>query len=95
MQEAFASALRYWANYGIPENPAAWIMTAAYRKLIDARRRERTRREKQGLLEQEAAIATNEDPIMPETLPSEIRDDRLRLIFTCCHPASTARRRSL
>ena len=87
MQEAFASALRYWANYGIPENPAAWIMTAAYRKLIDARRRERTRREKQGLLEQEAAIATNEDPIMPETLPSEIRDDRLRLIFTCCHPA--------
>jgi len=87
MQEAFASALRSWANYGIPENPAAWITTAAYRKLIDARRRERTRREKQGLLEQEAAIATNEDPIMPETLPSEIRDDRLRLIFTCCHPA--------
>ena len=87
MQEAFASALRYWANYGIPENPAAWITTAAYRKLIDARRRERTRREKQGLLEQEAAIATNEDPIMPETLPSEIPDDRLRLIFTCCHPA--------
>ena len=87
MQEAFASALRSWANYGIPENPAAWITTAAYRKLIDARRRERTRREKQGLLEREAAIATNEDPIMPETLPSEIRDDRLRLIFTCCHPA--------
>jgi len=87
MQEAFASALRSWANYGIPENPAAWITTAAYRKLIDARRRERTRREKQGLLEQEAAIATNEDPIMPETLPSEIPDDRLRLIFTCCHPA--------
>jgi RNA polymerase sigma-70 factor (ECF subfamily) len=87
MQEAFASALRSWANYGIPENPSAWITTAAYRKLIDARRRERTRREKQGLLEQEAAIATNEDPIMPETQPSEIPDDRLRLIFTCCHPA--------
>jgi RNA polymerase sigma-70 factor (ECF subfamily) len=87
MQEAFASALRYWAEHGIPENPAAWITTAAYRKLIDARRRERTRREKQNLLEQEVAIATNEDPIMPETLSGEIPDDRLRLIFTCCHPA--------
>src|SRR5712691_8632855 len=87
MQEAFALALRYWAERGIPENPAAWITTAAYRKLIDARRRERTRREKQNLLEQEAAIATSEDPIVPETPSSEIPDDRLRLIFTCCHPA--------
>jgi RNA polymerase sigma-70 factor (ECF subfamily) len=86
MQEAFVSALRYWAEHGLPDNPAAWITAAAYRKLIDARRRERTRREKQTLLEQEAAIATNEDPIVLET-PSEIPDDRLRLIFTCCHPA--------
>src|SRR5206468_11191988 len=87
MQEAFASALAAWDDYGIPENPAAWITTTAYRKLIDARRRERTRREKQNLLEHEAAIATIEDPMMPETLSSEISDDRLRLIFTCCHPA--------
>src|SRR6201981_3118710 len=87
MQEAFAAALRYWAERGVPDNPAAWITSAAYRKLIDARRRERTRREKQTLLEQEAAIAPSEAPVVPETQPSEIPDDRLRLIFTCCHPA--------
>jgi RNA polymerase sigma-70 factor, ECF subfamily len=87
MQEAFAAALRYWAEHGVPDNPAAWVTTAAYRKLIDARRRERTRREKQPLLEQELAIAMSEDPVVSEDLPGEIPDDRLRLIFTCCHPA--------
>jgi RNA polymerase sigma-70 factor, ECF subfamily len=87
MQEASAAALRYWAEHGLPDNPAAWITAAAYRKLIDARRRERTRREKQTLLEREAAIAASEDPVPPEELPGEIPDDRLRLIFTCCHPA--------
>jgi RNA polymerase sigma-70 factor (ECF subfamily) len=45
MQEAFAAALHHWAERGVPDNPAAWITTAAYRKLIDARRRDRTRRE--------------------------------------------------
>jgi RNA polymerase sigma-70 factor, ECF subfamily len=87
MQEAFASALGYWTDRGIPENPAAWITTAAYRKLIDARRRERTRREKQGLLQQDAAIVVDDDATSLEPLPSRIPDDRLRLIFTCCHPA--------
>jgi RNA polymerase sigma-70 factor, ECF subfamily len=87
MQEAFAAALRYWAEHGVPDNPAAWITTAAHRKLIDARRRERTRRQKQPLLEQELALATSEDPVVSEDLPGEIPDDRLRLIFTCCHPA--------
>jgi RNA polymerase sigma-70 factor (ECF subfamily) len=87
MQEAFTAALRYWAEHGVPDNPAAWITTAAHRKLIDARRRERTRRQKQPLLEQELALATSEDPVVSEDLPGEIPDDRLRLIFTCCHPA--------
>jgi RNA polymerase sigma-70 factor (ECF subfamily) len=87
MQEAFAAALRHWAERGVPDNPAAWITTAAYRKLIDARRRERTRREKQTQLEHEIAIEATEDPLLPETLSREIPDDRLRLIFTCCHPA--------
>jgi RNA polymerase sigma-70 factor, ECF subfamily len=87
MQEAFAAALRYWAERGVPDNPAAWITTTANRKLIDARRRERTRREKQTLLEQEIAIEPAEDPVLPEALSREIPDDRLRLIFTCCHPA--------
>ena len=87
MQEAFAAALRHWAERGVPDNPAAWITTAAYRKLIDAKRRERTRREKQTLLEHEIAIEATEDPVLPEALSREIPDDRLRLIFTCCHPA--------
>jgi RNA polymerase sigma-70 factor, ECF subfamily len=87
MQEAFSAALRHWSERGVPDNPAAWITAAAYRKLIDARRRERTRREKQPLLEHEAALASIEDPALLETLDPEIPDDRLRLIFTCCHPA--------
>src|SRR5271155_2839853 len=72
MQEAFAAALRYWAEHGVPDNPAAWITTAAHRKLIDARRRERTRRLKQPLLEQELAIAMGEGTAVSEDLPSEI-----------------------
>jgi RNA polymerase sigma-70 factor, ECF subfamily len=87
MQEAFSTALRHWAERGVPDNPAAWITAAAYRKLVDARRRERTRREKQPLLEAEAALAGIDDPTVTETLDPEIPDDRLRLIFTCCHPA--------
>ena len=87
MQEAFSAALRHWAERGVPDNPAAWITAAAYRKLIDAGRRERTRREKQPLLEHEAALTSIEDPALLETLDPEIPDDRLRLIFTCCHPA--------
>jgi RNA polymerase sigma-70 factor (ECF subfamily) len=87
MQEAFAAALRYWAAHGVPDNPGAWITTAAYRKLIDARRRERTRREKQTELEQEAAIWAYEDPAVLDDSSFGIPDDRLRLIFTCCHPA--------
>jgi len=87
MQEAFAAALRYWAEHGVPNNPAAWITAAAYRKLIDARRRERARREKHTLLEHEAAMGASEEPLLPGALSGEIPDDRLRLIFTCCHPA--------
>jgi RNA polymerase sigma-70 factor (ECF subfamily) len=81
------AALTAWGEHGVPHNPAAWIATAAWRRLIDAARRERTRRDKQFMLEQEAAIAPVEDPMVPETQPGDIADDRLRLIFTCCHPA--------
>jgi RNA polymerase sigma-70 factor, ECF subfamily len=87
MQEAFAAALAAWAGSGIPQNPAAWIATAAWRKLIDAARRERTWLEKQELLEREAAIVPSEEPVLPELSSTGIADDRLRLIFTCCHPA--------
>jgi RNA polymerase sigma-70 factor, ECF subfamily len=84
MQEALAAALAHWPGHGIPHNPAAWITTAAHRKLIDMARRERVRSEKQHVLEQEAAAALYDNP-MPA--PSSLPDDRLRLIFTCCHPA--------
>src|SRR5262249_36647901 len=84
MQEALAAALAHWTHRGIPQNPAAWIMTAAHHKLIDMARRERTRRKKRDLLEQEIAITVYEDPV-PSL--SALPDDRLRLIFACCHPA--------
>ncbi len=88
MQEAFASALASWPVKGIPENPAGWITTAAHRKLIDAARRERTRREKQESLEYETASFTLPEEI--EEAAMDYADDRLRLIFTCCHPALNA-----
>jgi RNA polymerase sigma-70 factor (ECF subfamily) len=91
MQEAFASALTAWSETGIPRNPAAWITSTAHRKLIDVSRRERTRRDKAEALRYE--IESSQPPGPGEVL-AEIEaesmlfaDDRLRLIFTCCHPA--------
>jgi RNA polymerase sigma-70 factor (ECF subfamily) len=87
MQESFASALASWPIKGVPENPAGWIMTTAHRKLIDAVRREQTRRDKQDSLQYETEIAApaHEEPL--EETATHFPDDRLRLIFTCCHPA--------
>ncbi len=86
LQESFASALASWPAKGIPDNPAAWIMTAAHRKLIDGVRKEKTRLEKQDSLKYQAAIAEAEGPEF-EADPMHFPDNRLRLIFTCCHPA--------
>jgi len=86
MQEAFASALASWPVKGVPENPAAWVMTAAHRKLIDAARREQTRRDKQdSLLYETQTIAATAPELEPTAM--DFPDDRLRLMFTCCHPA--------
>jgi RNA polymerase sigma-70 factor (ECF subfamily) len=87
LQESFTSALAAWPVRGIPQNPSAWIMTTAHRKLIDALRKERTRRDKQDSLKHETETVTV--PVEPEFDVStlDISDDRLRLIFTCCHPA--------
>ena len=86
MQEAFASALATWPEKGVPEKPGAWITTVAHRRIIDHVRREQTRREKQDPLLYEtelfARAKSQQDPD-DMTYP----DDRLRLIFTCCHPA--------
>jgi len=76
VQDSLVAALEKWPEQGIPEKPGAWLMTAARRRAIDILRRDRRYREKLALLER--------SPMAPD--PSEV-DDRLRLIFTCCHPA--------
>ncbi|HLK63813.1 MAG TPA: sigma-70 family RNA polymerase sigma factor [Bryobacteraceae bacterium] len=86
LQEAFASALAAWQENGVPENAAAWIMASAHRKLIDAVRRENTRRVKHDWLRYAAELASTVDPEIGEPA-MDLADDRLRLIFTCCHPA--------
>src|SRR5215469_9059362 len=87
MQESFASALASWPVKGVPDNPAAWIVTAAHRKLIDAVRKERTRRDKMDSLTYETELAGIPPNDMLEDVAIDFPDDRLRLIFTCCHPA--------
>ena len=77
--EAFAAAVERWPSDGVPPNPGAWLTTTANRKAIDRLRRENKRVDKQA-----QAQMMYDDP--PETL-GVIDDDRLRLMFTCCHPA--------
>jgi RNA polymerase sigma-70 factor, ECF subfamily len=87
MQEAFATAVANWPVKGVPENPGAWITAVAHRKLVDHSRRERTRREKQEPLLYETPTTYEPDVNMVEAEAITFPDDRLRLIFTCCHPA--------
>ena len=78
--EAFASAVERWPTDGVPPNPGAWLTTTAKRKAIDRIRRENKRDDKQ----KEAQVLYDKDATEPL---GAIDDDRLRLIFTCCHPA--------
>jgi RNA polymerase sigma-70 factor, ECF subfamily len=87
MQEAFASALATWPEKGIPKNPGAWITAVAHRKLIDAVRRENTRVEKQEAVSYEIEALQRGQPEDTDDTDMKHPDDRLRLIFTCCHPA--------
>jgi RNA polymerase sigma-70 factor, ECF subfamily len=87
LQEAFATAVANWPAKGVPDNPGAWLTSVAHRKLVDHSRRERTRREKQEPLLYETPTAYELDIIMVEAETLTFPDDRLRLIFTCCHPA--------
>jgi len=87
VQDAFEAALAAWRRDGVPARPGAWLTTAARRKAIDRLRRARAT---EGRAERLAELmrldeATAEEPEMDE--PTAISDDRLRLIFTCCHPA--------
>ncbi len=84
VQDALVAALEHWPRSGIPDNPGAWLMTTAHRKGIDRLRRETRYREKVARLEDDyRGAAPSENP--PEDLP--MPDERLELIFTCCHPA--------
>ncbi len=78
--EAFATAVARWPADGVPPRPGAWLTTTATRKAIDRIRRENNRGDKH----KEAQMLSHNDPPEP---PGALDDDRLRLIFTCCHPA--------
>jgi RNA polymerase sigma-70 factor (ECF subfamily) len=87
VQDAYVAALDAWARQGVPRNPGAWLTTAARHRALDILRRDKTLRTKLPLLivpEQ----ASGEDVALGDGDGSDvIEDDRLRLIFTCCHPA--------
>ena len=85
LADAFATALETWPRDGIPARPAAWLTTAARNRALDRIRRDRRQAEKLVLLEQELTVTE----VAPMQLGTEggLEDDRLRLIFTCCHPA--------
>ena len=80
VQDAFAVALETWPRDGVPPSPTGWIVTTARRRAIDRFRRESTREQRHA---QAALLQTPDEPEEDYA----VRDDRLRLVFTCCHPA--------
>jgi RNA polymerase sigma-70 factor (ECF subfamily) len=84
VQDAFTEAVRRWPETGVPPSPAGWIITTARNRAVDRLRREATREERHA----RAALLYAAGGAPPEEGP--VRDDRLRLLFTCCHPALAA-----
>jgi RNA polymerase sigma-70 factor (ECF subfamily) len=88
VQDAFAVAIERWPSAGLPPNPGAWITTTARNRAIDRLRRESSRHDRHAQALQlhlaPPVLQAEEEPIEPE---GPVKDDRLRLIFTCCHPA--------
>jgi RNA polymerase sigma factor (sigma-70 family) len=87
VQDAFCRALEVWKFQGVPENPSAWLMATAKNRALDVLRRERTARtfapELSRLLESEWTLV----PVVKERFePNAIKDDQLRMMFSCCHP---------
>ena len=92
VQEAFAQALDHWPARGIPDRPGAWLLTAARHRALDRLRRARRANARADALAYEAGLGARDE--RPEVVdPESIPDDRLRLIFTCCHPALSAESR--
>jgi RNA polymerase sigma-70 factor, ECF subfamily len=95
VQDAYVAALDAWSRQGVPRNPGAWLTTAARRRALDVQRRDRTLRSKLPLLiEPGSPPVTQADPAGESSAAGPaagegdvIPDDRLRLVFTCCHPA--------
>src|SRR3954452_22327837 len=92
VQEAFAAAVQRWPVTGLPPSPAGWIIATAKNKAIDRMRREASREHRHAqaaLVQATVTSAGSSDPSADEGRYEEghVRDDRLRLIFTCCHPA--------
>jgi len=87
VQDALCRALEVWKFSGVPENPGAWLMTTAKNRALDVLRRERTARtfapELGRLLESEWTLAPTIEEVF---LPDALRDDELRMMFSCCHP---------
>src|SRR5688500_14686986 len=83
-QEAFAAAVDQWPTAGVPDSPRAWIIQTARHKIIDRIRRQARLREK---VDEQVTAGLLPTVTEPGLEPGEIPDDRLRLIFTCCHPA--------
>jgi RNA polymerase sigma-70 factor, ECF subfamily len=81
VQDAFATALERWPRDGTPRNPGAWIVTTARNRAVDRIRRDRVFREKAELVARLQELPVEEDDV------SAIPDERLALVFTCCHPA--------
>ena len=81
VQDAFTAAAERWPSAGLPPSPAGWIITTARNRAIDRLRREASRADRYA---QAALLHARDEPEQPE---AAVRDDRLRLIFTCCHPA--------
>ena len=80
VQDAFAAAVQRWPSAGLPPSPAGWIITTARNRAVDRLRREASRADRHA---QAALLHARDEPVEEGPVP----DDRLRLIFTCCHPA--------